>query len=93
MDTVQNDKVYSISREKTGEPPILVNTVIGGQFVFTRSQFAYRIGVQPSTLRTWERKGMLVPEYTVSGRKYYTEGQATAYLKAGKKGKHTDSRT
>ena len=75
------------------KPPIVVTRSVGGQIVFTQSEFALRIGVTTNTLYNWRKNGWLVPAYRdVNDRYYYTEEQAQSYLKAGQKGKHTGRR-
>ena len=43
---------------------------------FKIGEFANKIGVSPSTLRNWERRGWLVPHHVApSGYRYYSEEQ------------------
>ena len=73
------------------KPPLVVTRSIGGEIIFTRTEFAARVGVHVSTLRTWEKKEILVPRYiTCDGIRYYTEEQAQRYLKSNRKWKHCD---
>lgn len=52
----------------------------------TTSQFAKRIGVHPQTLRKWDKNGTLPAHHkTPSGRRYYSEAQASAFLKEPEK--------
>lgn len=88
---VEHNLLFTI--EQKGNPPLVVTRSVGGEIIFTRTEFSVRIGVHPSTLRTWEHKGMFIPAYISSnGTRYYTEEQAQQYLKAHQKGKHTDRR-
>lgn len=88
---IEHDGMFSVAQED--KPPLVVTRSVGGEVIFTRTEFSVRIGVHPSTLRIWERKQMLVPAYiSAEGIRYYTETQAQQYLKANKKGKHTDRR-
>lgn len=44
-------------------------------------KFSKQIGVTPTTLRTWERSGELVPtKVTKGGTRYYSEEQLRNYL-------------
>lgn len=49
---------------------------------YNRSQFAKVVGVAVTTLITWEKKGILVPEKNpLNGRPVYTEEQKDYVLK------------
>jgi len=48
--------------------------------VYSRKEFAARIGRSVSTLRSWERKGLLKAQRYPSGRPFYTEAQLRAVL-------------
>lgn len=89
--TSKSESLYAIAQKN--KAPLVVTRAIGGVSVFTRSEFGIRVGVHPSTLRTWEKKGMLVPAYiNQNGIRFYTEQQALDFLSAGKKGKHNSER-
>lgn len=40
--------------------------------VYTPRQFASKIGRSVSTLKNWERQGLLIPSRYPSGQKFYT---------------------
>ena len=88
---MHNDGFFAVSRE--GKPPLIITRCIAGEIVFSRTEFAQRIGVATLTLRKWERNKRLVPKYyDRDGTVFYTEEQAQQYFKAHQKWKHTDSR-
>lgn len=89
--SMEHGVIFTIPQK--GKPPIVVTRNVGGEVIFTRTEFSIRIGVHTSTLRTWEKKKMLVPAYVNDkGIRYYTEAQAQQYLKAHQKGKHNSRR-
>lgn len=48
---------------------------------YSVEEFAKRIGVSPSTLRNWDKSGLLSPHHRTSGgHRVYTETQASEYL-------------
>jgi predicted site-specific integrase-resolvase len=47
------------------------------------SEFADRIGRSASTVRRWEREGLISPGRTVSGQRYFTETDVLAVLRPG----------
>lgn len=47
------------------------------------SEFADRIGRSASTVRRWEREGLISPRRTVSGQRYFTETDVLAVLRPG----------
>ena len=50
------------------------------QRVYSRKEFAERIGRSVSTLRAWERRGLLKAHKYPSGRPFYTEAQLRLVL-------------
>lgn len=50
----------------------------------TTTQFAELIGVHPSTVRSWDKNGLLKPHhYTLTGHRLYTRDQADRILNNG----------
>ena len=47
------------------------------------SEFANRVGRSASTVRRWEREGLISPSRTVSGQRYFTEADVLAVLRPG----------
>lgn len=48
---------------------------------YSPSKFARLIGVSYQTLRRWEEQKKLIPDYTESRRRYYTEKHLEQHLK------------
>jgi excisionase family DNA binding protein len=46
----------------------------------TVTEAARRMNVSTKTLYRWEAQKKLVPQHTAAGRRWYTEGQITAFL-------------
>ena len=51
------------------------------QRIYSRKAFAEKIGRSVSTLRAWEKKGLLIAHKYPSGRPFYTEAQLRLVLK------------
>jgi putative resolvase len=47
------------------------------------SEFAERVGRSASTVRRWEREGLISPSRTVSGQRYFTEADVLSVLWPG----------
>ena len=48
---------------------------------YSPSEFAKLAGVSYHTLLRWEKQGRLIPNYTESRRRYYTDQHLEQYLK------------
>jgi DNA-binding transcriptional MerR regulator len=48
--------------------------------IYTPRDFARTIGVSQSTLKNWERKGLLKARRYPSGRRFYTQEQLNTIL-------------
>jgi len=53
--------------------------------VYSRKEFAEKIGISVETIRQWERKGLIKCLRTPTGRPFYTEESYTEYLERCKK--------
>lgn len=51
------------------------------------SEFGYKVGISPSTLRRWEEEGKLIPERTLGNQRIYNESHL-AIAKSLKSGKY-----
>jgi putative resolvase len=47
------------------------------------SEFAERVGRSASTVRRWEREGLIAPARTVSGQRYFTKADVMSVLRPG----------
>ncbi|UCA23043.1 MULTISPECIES: IS607 family transposase [Mycobacterium] len=47
------------------------------------SEFAERVGRSASTVRRWEREGLISPSRTLSGQRYFTEADVRSVLRPG----------
>lgn len=62
----------------------IIVTKGGDSMVYSRKQFADKIGVSFETLRQWERKGLIKPLRTPTGRPFYTEDSYEEYINSCK---------
>ena len=59
---------------------------------YKTSEFASLIGVSATTVRTWERRGYLLPHHrSPSGYRYYSDEQVAQYFKGQLINKKTDT--
>ena len=47
---------------------------------YTPKEFGAEVGVTYQTLIKWEKKGIIVPERSTDGRRYYTEEHLQKYF-------------
>jgi DNA-binding transcriptional regulator YiaG len=48
--------------------------------IYTTSEFAKKIGVSVSTLRRWDKDGILIAHRKPSGRRFYMQDQYEEYI-------------
>ena len=61
----------------------------GAPVIYTLREFAHLIGRSVSTLKSWDRKEILVAKRYPSGQRFYTHSQLTTILE-GRSGVDTD---
>lgn len=48
--------------------------------LYTRKEFAEKLGISFETLRSWERKGLITPLRTPTNRPFYNDEKYSEYI-------------